>query len=87
MVETKLVPCSVSVTKPGATPVVRRGTADGVTAVTVAGAALTAMLTGMFTGFWPAGVIVMVPVKRSPGTAFCVVAVAKVVKLRVVPQL
>ncbi len=55
--------------------------------MTVAGAALTEMLTGMITALWPAGVIVMVAVSRSPAWASCVVAVAEVVKVSVVPQL
>lgn len=87
VVETKLVPCKTRVTKPGATPVTSSGTVFGATEVTVAGAALTDMLTGITTAVWPAGVIVIEPVRTSPGTACCVVAEAEAVKERVVPQL
>ena len=58
----------------------------GDTEVTVAGDALTEMLTGMTTAVWPNGVIVIEPVRISPGTACCVVAAADVVNERVVPN-
>ncbi len=49
--------------------------------VSVGGAAFTRIATGRITADWPVGVIVIVAVRVSPGTALFVVAAAEAVKV------